>query len=103
VPFGTFETHLVSDPLTLEIGETNETAVVAGFARGGFGGAVYVFNGDSDGIHDAIGGPVSDFVAGYTLDALFSSGPFTVIAEYTTAADSFTATELPFECAINED
>jgi hypothetical protein len=33
VPFGHFESHFVSDPLTLALGETNDTAVVAGFAN----------------------------------------------------------------------
>lgn len=47
VPFGAFETNLVSDPLTLEIGETRETVVEVGFAAGDFLGSVYVFNGDN--------------------------------------------------------
>lgn len=47
VPFGVFETNMVSDPLTLELAETRETAVKAGFAAGGFSGAVFVFNGTS--------------------------------------------------------
>ena len=46
VPFGTFETHLISDPLTLEIGEIRESSVLAGFESNGFAGGVYVFNGD---------------------------------------------------------
>jgi len=45
-PFGTFETNLVSDPLTLEIAETRETSVLAGIEHNGFIGGVYVFNGD---------------------------------------------------------
>jgi hypothetical protein len=48
VPFGTYETYLVSDPLTLELGETRETAVLFGLASTGFVGAFYVFNGDSE-------------------------------------------------------
>lgn len=46
VPFGTFETNLVSDPLTLEIGEARETAVQVGFVAGDVLGSLYVFNGD---------------------------------------------------------
>jgi len=46
VPFGAYETNLVSDPLTLEIGETRETAAELGFVHQGFGGSVYGFNGD---------------------------------------------------------
>jgi hypothetical protein len=47
VPFGVYETNLVSDPLTLEIGETRETAALLGFEYQGFGGSVYGFNGDT--------------------------------------------------------
>ncbi len=46
VPFGSFETNMVSDPLTLDLGETNETVVQVGFESGGFYGSVYAFNGD---------------------------------------------------------
>ncbi|AFL74458.1 LbtU family siderophore porin [Thiocystis violascens] len=47
VPFGAYETNLVSDPLTLEIGETRETAVQLGFVQGDFSGSAYLFNGDN--------------------------------------------------------
>jgi len=45
VPFGVFDSNMVSDPLTLEIGETRESSLRAGFERGGAFGSVYVFNG----------------------------------------------------------
>lgn len=48
VPFGAYETNLVSDPLTLEIGETRETAVQIGFVAGDFLGSAYIFNGDNN-------------------------------------------------------
>ena len=48
VPFGAFETGLISDPLTLELGEAAETALGFGFSAGGFEGSVFVFNGDSN-------------------------------------------------------
>jgi len=47
VPFGVFESNMVSDPLTLEIGETRETAAQAGFETGGAFGSLYVFNGSN--------------------------------------------------------
>jgi hypothetical protein len=47
VPFGVYETNLVSDPLTLDIGEARETALQLGFEQSGFSGSFYVFNGDS--------------------------------------------------------
>jgi len=31
IPFGMFESHFIRDPLTLELGETNESAAVGGF------------------------------------------------------------------------
>lgn len=48
VPFGNFESGMVSDPLTLELGETQEAAILVGFAKGGLYGSVYAFNGDLD-------------------------------------------------------
>lgn len=45
VPFGSYESNMVSDPLTLEIGETRESAIQIGASHGGFSGAIYVFNG----------------------------------------------------------
>lgn len=48
VPFGAFETMMISDPITLDIAETNDTAVQIGFEINGFRGAAYAFNGDSD-------------------------------------------------------
>lgn len=47
MPFGAYETNLVSDPLTLEIGEARETAAQLGFIYQGFSGSVYAFNGDN--------------------------------------------------------
>ena len=46
-PFGVFDSNMVSDPLTLELGEIRESAVAAGFAHGGWSGTVYVFNGSN--------------------------------------------------------
>lgn len=142
LPFGTYETNLVSDPLTLAIGEIRETAVVAGIESNGFSGGVYAFNGgldangdsdidafgafagysresdsgtfavnlgyisdigDADGLQDTIQDNIDlamldydDQVAGVTLDAMFSTGPFTFIVEYTKASDRFTMNELAF-------
>jgi len=49
VPFGNYETNMISDPLTLEIGETPQSAVQMGLEHpSGFIGSVYAFNGDID-------------------------------------------------------
>ena len=47
VPFGHYDSAAVSDPLTLEIGETRETAVELGYAANGFQALAYAFNGDT--------------------------------------------------------
>lgn len=46
IPFGAFESHFISDPLTLELGETRETAAMAGLRNNWIGLAGGVFNGD---------------------------------------------------------
>ncbi len=48
VPFGNFESHFISDPLTLELGETRESALNLGFANEMFDVCVGAFNGDID-------------------------------------------------------
>jgi hypothetical protein len=131
VPFSSYETNLVSDPLTLEIGETRETSVLVGYEAAGFAVGGYIFNGDSnDGDDNTIDNfgvvagygqesedfafgvnvgyinhigdsdtlqdtapDVADYVPGWTFDGIFAMGPFTVIGEYTMAADSFEAGE----------
>ena len=132
LPFGVYDTNLVSDPLTLEIGETRETAALVGVEANGFVAAAYVFNGesdkddeldryglmagyahegddvgfalqagyishigDSDGLQDI--GDVRDYVGGIAVEGLFTTGPFTFIAGYVAATDSFDAAELDFD------
>ncbi|MEJ2333726.1 MAG: LbtU family siderophore porin [Desulfobulbaceae bacterium] len=46
VPFGSFESNMISDPLTLELGETRESAALVGFEASGFYGSFYAFNSD---------------------------------------------------------
>jgi hypothetical protein len=48
VPFGAFETMTVSDPLTLDLGETAETMGLVGYAAHGLSAGIYAFNGDTD-------------------------------------------------------
>ena len=48
VPFGGFASNLVSDPLTLDLGEIRETAVEVGVNVGPAAASIYVFNGDVD-------------------------------------------------------
>jgi len=46
VPFGWFESHFISDPLTLELGETKEDGVTVGYADNGLNISATLFNGD---------------------------------------------------------
>lgn len=48
LPFGAYKTAMVSDPLTLEIAESQETALLLRFKEKGAYGGVYAFNGDVD-------------------------------------------------------
>jgi len=48
IPFGNFESHMISDPLTLEIAETQEAAIEFGYEANGFRASVYAFNGEAD-------------------------------------------------------
>ena len=52
VPFGDYESNMISDPLTLVLGETRETAVVAGVEYNGLRATTYAFNGDINEIGD---------------------------------------------------
>jgi len=45
VPFGVFGTNMISDPLTLELAETNATALLADFTAGPLSASLYTFNG----------------------------------------------------------
>ena len=47
MPFGGFDTQMSTDPLTKNLGETKEAAVLVGVAQGGFNAEGFVFNGDS--------------------------------------------------------
>jgi len=48
VPFGNFSTAMVSDPVTLEMGETREDVLQFGFETNTVYGSVYAFNGELD-------------------------------------------------------
>ncbi|RDH92416.1 MAG: hypothetical protein DIZ77_00775 [endosymbiont of Seepiophila jonesi] len=47
LPFGNYESAMVSDPLTQEIGEIRETALQAGYHSGGFYSSAFIFDGET--------------------------------------------------------
>jgi hypothetical protein len=60
VPFGMFNSHFVSDPLTLELGETRESSVAVGYANEIFELKIGAFNGD---VKDRTDDRINSFVA----------------------------------------
>jgi hypothetical protein len=45
MPFGNFATNMIQDPLTLEIGEINDSGAAIGFEANGFTAALYGYKG----------------------------------------------------------
>lgn len=72
VPFGMFNSHFISDPITLSIGETNDNGVSLGYANDYFEAALGVFNGDIDelGSHDVLESIAASVVFTPSLDGL---------------------------------
>ena len=69
VPFGNFESHMISDPATLTLGETREDVVQFGFeSEDGLYGSAYVFNGDADELND------DDTIDNYGLNLGYAMG-----------------------------
>ena len=71
LPFGMFNSHFISDPQTLELGETNESAILIGYGNDIFDVSVGAFNGDFDDVNvgDAEGtdNKVDDYVVSITV------------------------------------
>ncbi len=70
VPFGYFDSHFVTDPTTLVLGETNEGAVVAGYRFGGemVDLSVGAFNGEIDEAGED--NQIDSFVAAVTVQPM---------------------------------
>lgn len=66
LPFGNFESHFVSDPMTMEIGETNQGAASVTFASEFIEITGAVFNGDVDEIGN------NDFIGSFALRAVYT-------------------------------
>lgn len=57
LPFGNYESHMISSPMTGELGETNQSAIQVGVATDWIDASLAMFNGDIDetGEDNAIG------------------------------------------------
>jgi len=78
IPFGNYESNMVSDPLTLQMGETRESALQLGFERDGYHSAVYIFNGDSIETSTALNGEDTIEHFGVSIGKSFESDKFTL-------------------------
>lgn len=76
VPFGAYETHVVSDPLTLELGETRESAVLFQFESKGATAGFYVFNPELE------VGADEDKATAFGVTLGFSNDQFSVGVDY---------------------
>lgn len=70
VPFGVYDTHMISDPLTLEIGETREAALQLTLEMAGLYRSVYAFNGST--IEAASAANDEDTVEGFGISVGFT-------------------------------
>jgi len=116
LPFGSFESNLVSDPLTLEIGETRESAIVFAY-DGDLYASFYMFNGDineagGDDSVDSMGfnlgyayeGESMNFDVGvsYISNLKDSDGLSGAIIEYREAANESVPDSFPAPAEVDE-
>ncbi|MCD6585379.1 MAG: LbtU family siderophore porin [Desulfobacteraceae bacterium] len=66
MPFGYFKSHFISDPLTLELGETRESAIVIGGENGWLNLCIGAFNGDIDETDD------DDHIKSFVASGIFT-------------------------------
>ncbi|HHL40387.1 MAG TPA: LbtU family siderophore porin [Deltaproteobacteria bacterium] len=65
LPFGVYTSHFISDPMTLELGETRRSALLAAYENDLFEVSAAFFTGAVDGA--ASGGGIDDFTAALTV------------------------------------
>lgn len=69
IPFGMYNSFMVTDPMTLDLGETNESALLVYFAKDKFEFSAGIFNGAVDEID---GATVNDTVSSYFASVVAS-------------------------------
>lgn len=75
LPFGVYESELISDALAKELGDTGQDAAVLGVKLGGVGASGFLFNGDLD----RKGGDTAGVRnAGFALDYLIETGDVSI-------------------------
>jgi len=80
VPFGNYDSNMISDPLTLELGETREAAIQVGVDYAGVSASVFSFNGETIEAEDVVAGKDKVDQYGYALSYAFEKGRFNLNA-----------------------
>lgn len=80
VPFGHFNSHFISDPMTLSLGETNDTALILGYSddivdvSAGFFKGKVIKEGDNDQINSMVASAILSLPKGETEKLLLKGG-----------------------------
>lgn len=100
LPFGAFASIMVSDPLTLELGEVSRTALLTGWENGKVAVQAGIFNGERDTTgHDVIDNGVAALTFTPTEQISFGASYLCDIAE--SKADLLAGTATTYEENIN--
>jgi len=91
LPFGVFETNMISDPLTLELAETADAALEVGMDSDAFGASVYVFQGDQSDEIENFGFNLGARTGGERFAAAANIGYINDLAESDAIVDDGTA------------
>lgn len=70
LPFGSYDSHFITDPLTQDLGETRESALVLGYRHDLFEFSLGLFNGDVNEANED-----DDMIDGVNAAAVFSMPP----------------------------
>lgn len=71
LPFGNYDSHFISDPLTLELGETRESALVLGYGDDHIEFSLGIFNGDVNEADEN-----DDMIDGFAAGAVYTMPSF---------------------------
>lgn len=52
IPFGAYNSYMITDPLTLDLGESQEVALMGGWSNDVLSVAAFIYNGDADEVGD---------------------------------------------------
>jgi hypothetical protein len=80
VPFGNYDSNMISDPLTLELGETREAAIQVGVDYASVSASVFSFNGETIEAEDVVAGKDKADQYGYALSYAFEADRFNLNA-----------------------